>query len=95
MGKALMPNLPQLHESAIDDDDEGDDSSRLRPVNIDALKDFMIKKVNKIAASGAAAEAAPPPPAPSGNYPLSLSLSHTHTYICIYMYIYVYILYVF
>ena len=59
-GKGLVPNLPTLQDPIIDEDDvDGDDTSKLRPVNIDALKDFMIKKVNKIAA-GVAAEAAQP-----------------------------------
>jgi hypothetical protein len=49
-GKALIPSLPTLSDNLLEDEDvEGEESSKLRPVNIDALKDFMIKKVNKLA----------------------------------------------
>lgn len=47
-GKELIPSLPALNDNILDDEEvETEESSKLRPVNIAALKDFMIKKVNK------------------------------------------------
>ena len=54
VGQKYIPSLPQLSDTIMDDDelDGAEESSKLRPVNIDALKDFMIKKVNKLVQSG-------------------------------------------
>jgi hypothetical protein len=49
-GRSLIPSLPTLGDNILEEDDpEGEDSLKLRPVNIDALKEYMIKKVNKLA----------------------------------------------
>ena len=50
--KDMIPNLPQMQEVQLEDEEiDVNEDSKLRPVNVDALKDYMIKKVNKLAAS--------------------------------------------
>jgi len=39
--------LPSLQESPDDADDDTDDNARVQPININVLKDFMQKKLQK------------------------------------------------
>ena len=52
----MIPHLPQMLETTQleeDDIDTGEDS-KLKPVDVKALKEYMIKKVNKMAAANEA-----------------------------------------
>ena len=50
--REMIPHLPQMQETQLDEEETvGNEDSKLKPVNVNALKEYMIKKVNKMAAS--------------------------------------------
>jgi hypothetical protein len=60
-GKSLIPSLPQLNDTLLDEEEieQQEETSKLRPINIETLKDFMLKKVNKLAAQSETAGNSP------------------------------------
>ena len=53
--KEMIPHLPQMQDTHLEEEEtDGNEDSKLKPVNVNALKEYMIKKVNKMAAMNSA-----------------------------------------